>query len=248
MADLPLILLHAYPFDARMWDPVHRPLAQGLRLITPDQRGLGRTPLPETDREPGLEDAARDVLALLDKLELDRVVLGGCSMGGYLTMALLRMVPDRVAGLVLINTKASADTPEAARNRLTTAERAESDGIKGWLADSMLPNLLARQASARTAETVRDLIESQPPSGVAWAARAMAARPDSFDVLSACRVPTLVVVGEEDALTPPDAAQAMADAVPDAELVRIPGAGHLTPLEAPAALASAILSWWPRVR
>ncbi|HKS47277.1 MAG TPA: alpha/beta fold hydrolase [Amycolatopsis sp.] len=246
MAHFPLILLHAFPFDARMWNPVRRPLAARVRLITPDQRGLGRTPLPRTDREPSLEDAARDVLALLDKLELDRVVLGGCSLGGYLAMAVLRMAPERTGGLVLIDTKATADTPEVAQNRLAVAARADSEGTLDWLADSLLPNILAQDAPDDVVRTARDLINSQPPSGVAWAQRAMAARPDSFDVLARTGVPALVVVGERDSLTPPDSARTMADALPDAELVIVPGAGHITPLEAPDALSSAILDWWER--
>ncbi|HJQ48080.1 MAG TPA: alpha/beta fold hydrolase [Amycolatopsis sp.] len=244
MADLPLLLLHAFPVDARMWTTVRAPLSARLRLITPDQRGLGRSPLPETDREPSLDDAARDVVALLDKLEVERVVLGGCSMGGYLTMAVLRHTPDRVAGLVLVDTKMTADSPEAVQNRLRIADRATQDGVAGWLAESMLPNLLSANARPDVVETVRDLIDSQPPAGVAWAARAMAARPDSADALAAAQVPALVVVGEEDGLTPPDAARAMTEALPDAELAVLPGAGHLTPLEAPGALSEALLHWW----
>ncbi|HVV09967.1 alpha/beta hydrolase [Amycolatopsis sp.] len=241
MAALPLLLLHAFPVDARMWQRVREPLSARLRLITPDQRGLGRSPLPETDREPDLADAARDVVALLDKLELDQVVLGGCSMGGYLTMAVLREAPERVGGLVLIDTKASADTAEAAGNRRNVADRAESEGVSGWLAESMLPNLLAENAAPDVAATVRDLIDSQPPAGVAWAARAMAVRPDSLDVLAKADVPALVIVGEKDTLTPPDAAEAMVGALPDGELTVLPGVGHLTPLEDPAGVTDAIL-------
>ncbi|MFI5608994.1 alpha/beta fold hydrolase [Amycolatopsis sp. NPDC051903] len=243
MTELPLVLLHAFPLDARMWDPVRAPLAERLRVITPDQRGLGRSPLPETDREPSLDDAARDVIALLDRLELDEVVLGGCSMGGYLALAVLRHAPDRVAGLVLIDTKATADTPEAAENRLKVAERAETEGVKGWLADANLPNLLAKDAPAEVADRVRGLIDEQPPAGVAWAARAMRTRPDSLDVLRRAEIPALVIVGEEDAITPVEAANAMVDAVDDATLVVLPGAGHLTPLEDPAGVVEAILGW-----
>lgn len=244
--DFPLVLLHAFPLDARMWHPVRRFLSARLRLITPDQRGLGRTPLPETDSAPALEDAARDLLTLLDRLELDRVVLGGCSMGGYLTMAVLRMAPERVGGLVLVDTRASADAPEAARNRLALAERAEAEGVEGWLAETMLPNLLSGNAPGAVADTVRAQIASQPPAGVAWAARAMAVRPDSSGVLAEASVPALVVVGEQDSLTPPGDARAMEAVLPDAELVVVPGAGHLTPLEAPEAVSSAILGWWER--
>lgn len=243
MADLPLVLLHAFPVDARMWNGVREPLAARFRFITPDQRGLGRTALPETDRAPSLDDAARDVVALLDKLQLDKVVLGGCSMGGYLTMAVLRHAPERVGGLVLIDTKATADTPEAAANRENVAARAETEGVTGWLAESMLPGLIAQDATPDVAGTVRDLIDSQPPAGVAWAARAMAARPDSTETLAAADVPALVVVGEHDTLTPPEAASAMVEALPQGELAVIPGAAHLTPIEAPAAVAEAILGW-----
>lgn len=249
MNDVPLLLLHAFPVDARMWDPVRGPLSARLRLLTPDQRGLGRSPLPETDREPSLDDAAADVLALLDGLELDRVVLGGCSMGGYLTMAVLRRAPERVAGLVLVDTKATADTSEAAANRVELAQRADREGVSGWLAESMLPNLLAertRTEKPQVVATVRELIDAAPPAGVAWAARAMAARQDSTEALAGADVPALVVVGEEDGLTTPEAARTMADTLPSAELAVIRGAGHLTPLEAPDAVSTAVLGWWER--
>ncbi|MDQ0376930.1 alpha/beta fold hydrolase [Amycolatopsis thermophila] len=248
MADLPLVLLHAFPVDARMWRPLRDGLTARHRLITPDQRGLGRTPLPETDREPTLDDAARDVIALLDKLELEQVVLGGCSMGGYVTMAVLRAAPERVAGLVLIDTKATADTPEAAQARRDLAGRAEAEGVGGWLAEAMLPNLVSastRETRPDVVESLRGLIDSQQGAGVAWAARAMAARPDSTELLTAADVPAVVIVGEEDGLTPPDAAQALAEALPKGELVVVPQAGHLTPLEAPAMVSEAILGWWP---
>lgn len=247
MTELPLVLLHAFPFDARMWDPVRAPLAERLRLITPDQRGLGRSPLPETEREPGLADAARDVLTLLDRLELDRVVLGGCSMGGYLAMALLRLAPERVGGLVLIDTRAAADVPEAAQARLDLASHVEAEGV-GWIADAQLERLLGpvtRAERPEVAGTVRELIGAQPPAGVAWASRALAGRPDSFDVLREADVPALVVVGEDDVLTPPAEAHAMVEALPQATLSVLPGVGHLTPLEDPAGVVEAILAWYP---
>ncbi|RSM62915.1 alpha/beta hydrolase [Amycolatopsis sp. WAC 01376] len=244
MKDLPLVLLHAFPVDARMWDAVRAPLSERLRLITPDQRGLGRSPLPETDREPDLDDAARDVVALLDRLELDKVVLGGCSMGGYLTMAVLRLAPERVGGLVFIDTKATADTPEAAQARHDVAARVEAEGA-GWMPDAVTPGLLAEKAAPEVAGRVRELITTQPPSGIAWAARAMAARPDSLETLRAADVPALVVVGEEDGLTPLEAANTLVETLPDATLVVLPEAGHLTPLEDPAGVVEAILGWYP---
>ncbi|SEF26420.1 Pimeloyl-ACP methyl ester carboxylesterase [Amycolatopsis pretoriensis] len=248
MTELPLVLLHAFPLDARMWNAVREPLASHLRVITPDQRGLGRSPLPESDREPSLEDAARDVLALLDRLELDRVVLGGCSMGGYLAMAVLRLAPERVGGLVLIDTKATPDTPEAAQSRLDVAKRVDDEGVHGWLADANLPNLLAdstREERPDVVGNVREIIESQPPAGISWTALALRTRPDSLDLLRESGVPALVVVGEEDPITPLAAANEMVEALDGATLVVLPGAGHLTPLEDPAGVVEAILSWYP---
>ncbi|MGW4132205.1 alpha/beta fold hydrolase [Amycolatopsis japonica] len=244
MNDLPLVLLHAFPVDARMWDAVRAPLSERLRLITPDQRGLGRSPLPETDREPDLDDAARDVVALLDRLELDKVVLGGCSMGGYLTMAVLRLAPERVGGLVFIDTKATADTPEAAQARHDVAARVEAEGA-GWMPEAVTPGLLAEKARPEVVERLRELITTQPPSGIAWAARAMAARPDSLETLRSADVPALVVVGEEDGLTPLEAANTLVETLPNATLVVLPEAGHLTPLEDPAGVVEAILGWYP---
>jgi pimeloyl-ACP methyl ester carboxylesterase len=248
MTELPLVLLHAFPLDSRMWNAVREPLASHLRVITPDQRGLGRSPLPESDREPSLEDAARDVVALLDRLDLDRVVLGGCSMGGYLAVAVLRLAPERVGGLVLIDTKAAPDTPEAARTRLDVADRVEREGIGNWLAEANLPNLLAastREKRPELVETVREIIESQPPAGIAWTALALRTRPDSLDLLRDSGVPALVIVGEEDPITPVAAASAIAEVMDGATLVVLPESGHLTPLEDPAGVVEAILSWYP---
>jgi len=248
MTELPLVLLHAFPLDARMWNAVREPLASHLRVITPDQRGLGRSPLPESDREPRLDDAARDVIALLDRLDLDRVVLGGCSMGGYLAMAVLRLAPERVGGLVFIDTKATADTPEAAQTRLDVAVRVEQEGTAGWLAEANLPNLLAestREQRPDVVETVREIIESQPLAGISWTALALRTRPDSLELLRDAGLPALVVVGDEDPITPVEAASAMVEAMPGATLVVLPGAGHLTPLEDPAGVVEAILSWYP---
>lgn len=244
---LPLVLLHAFPIDARMWDGVREPLAGRRRFITPDQRGLGRSPLPSTDRAPSLDDAAGDVIAMLDKLGLDKVVLGGCSMGGYVTMAVLRAAPERVGGLVLIDTKASADAEDARNNRLAFADRVESEGT-GFIADAMLPALVGDTTRADRPEVVaklRELIAAQPPSGIAWAQRAMAARPDSVDTLREADVPALVLVGEQDTLTRVDEANKMVEALPQATLETIPEAGHLSPLETPEKVAETISNWLP---
>ncbi|TDD36552.1 alpha/beta fold hydrolase [Saccharopolyspora elongata] len=263
-AGTPLVLLHAFPVDARMWDPVRGRLDDQLRVITPDQRGLGESALdgssarglaePGANRraaeQPSIARAAADILALLDQLELPRVVLGGCSMGGYVAMALLRAAPQRVAGLLLVDTKAVADNDEQRANRLKVADRAEHEGTKGWLAESSLPNLLGRTTHEQRPEvvsSVREMIDAQPADGVAWAQRAMAGRPDSTATLRSYDGPALVVVGEEDALTPPENARELADALHGGELVTLPGVGHLSSVEAPDAFADAVRSWIARI-
>jgi pimeloyl-ACP methyl ester carboxylesterase len=243
-----VVLLHAYPVDSRMWDPIRPGLADHVELITPDQRGLGRAPLGEA--EPDLDLVAADVLALLDRLGLERVVLGGCSMGGYATLALLRTAPERVAGLILVDTRATADTDAQRANRLTIASQAEDTGTGGWLADAAVSGLLneaTRIERPSVMDALRELASTQLPSGVAWAQRAMAARRDCTDLLAAVDVPALVIVGEEDQVTPVQDAQFLADHLPHADLVIVPRVGHLTPMEAPAAVVEAILDWLPAV-
>ncbi|WP_433869882.1 alpha/beta fold hydrolase [Saccharopolyspora sp. CA-218241] len=246
-AGTPLVLLHAFPVDGRMWDEVRPRLDSQVRVIAPDVGGLGAS-AAEVD-EPGIDIAAAGVLGLLDRLELDRVVLGGCSMGGYVAMALLRAAPERVAGLLLADTKAVADDADQRANRLSVAERAEREGTAGWLAESSAANLVGRASHDQRPEVVarvRGLIEDQPAAGVAWSQRAMAARPDSTAVLRSFTGPALVVVGAEDVLTPPAAAQVLADAVPGGELVVLPEAGHLPPVETPEAFAAVVRTWLER--
>lgn len=260
----PVVLLHAFPVDARMWNSARGLLEAQVRVITPDQRGLGESPLDGSParslaeerharraaEQASIDSAAADVIALLDTLELDEVILGGCSMGGYAAMAVLRAAPHRVKGLILADTKAVADTPEQRENRLAMADRAEDEGTNGWLADSLLPNVLGRtthQSRPEVVSEVRELIETQSAEGVAWAQRAMAHRPDSSDVLRGFSRPTLVVVGEEDVLTPPEAARDVAAVLPSAELRILPRVGHLSPTEDPGAFASVVLPWINKV-
>ncbi len=256
----PLVLLHAFPLDARMWNGARTHLEENARVITPDQRGMGESPLdgspaPSLAEErasaravdqPSLDTAAADVLALLDVLGLPQVVLGGCSMGGYVAMAVLRAAPERVAGLVLADTKAVADNEEQRAQRLAAADRAERDGIEGWLADNSLPGLLGRTTRKERSDVVaevRGLIETQSPTGVAWAQRAMAARPDNTDLLRGFTGPALVIVGEEDTLTTPEDARDLAATLPKSELAKVPGAGHLLPVERPDAFADLVRPW-----
>jgi pimeloyl-ACP methyl ester carboxylesterase len=190
------------------------------------------------------------VVGLLDHLGIERAVVGGLSMGGYVTMALLRRHPSRLSAIVLADTKAGADAPEAAANREAVAAAVESAGTAAGIADGMLPNLLGattRDSRPDVVATVRRWIGAQPATGVAWAQRAMAARPDSLADIAAFGRPVLVLYGEQDTISPAADAMAMADAAraggSATTVVEVPDAGHLTAVEDPDAVTRALLSW-----
>ena len=190
------------------------------------------------------------VVDLLDHLGIERAVVGGLSMGGYVTMALLRRHPERLSAIVLADTKAGADAPEAAANRETVAAAVEAAGTAAGIADGMLPNLLGattRDSRPDVVSTVRRWIGAQPAAGVAWAQRAMAARPDSLADLAAFGGPALVLYGAQDTISPAADAAAMADAAraggSATTVVEIPAAGHLSAVEDPDAVTHALLGW-----
>jgi pimeloyl-ACP methyl ester carboxylesterase len=240
---LPVVLLHAFPLSSAMWSAQRDELAPRYRVITPDQRGFGGTPLggdPASLAKPSLATVADDLVRFLDRLSLDQVVVAGLSMGGYVAMALLRRHPERVRALILANSKASADPEAAAANRERIAAAVLAAGSSELLLDEVYPKLLGPSARPEVAAAVRDQVRQAPPAAVAWAQRAMAARPDSLDVLRSVTVPALVVAGEDDQLMPLAEAESMADALPKGRLVRIPGAGHLSALEDPAAFNAAV--------
>ena len=237
---LPLVLLHAFPVNRRMWAAEREALAPRYRVITPDFRGHGESGLAEEDST--MERLAEDVCGLLDELKLERVVLGGLSMGGYAAFAFLRRHAGRVAALILADTRAGADSEDGRKARYDSAALAEKEGA-GVIAERLLPKLLGATTQANKPEVVaavRAMILSTPPAGIARALRGMAARSDSTPLLGAIRVPTLILVGEEDTLTPPAESEAMAKAIPGAALVKIPAAGHLANLEQPAAFTRAL--------
>ncbi|ASO19028.1 pimeloyl-ACP methyl ester carboxylesterase [Actinoalloteichus hoggarensis] len=246
---LPLVLLHAFPLDSRMWDDVRAVLAEEVRLITPDQRGLGTAPLVAGDAaapDADLAVVAADVVALLDRLGIERAVVGGASMGGYAAMALLRLAPERVAGLLLVDTKSEADQEGPRQARFDAATRIEAEGSADWLAAEMLPKLVGAATHATrpaVVDRLRGLIDAQPAAGIAWAQRAIAARPDSTALLRDAGLPTLIVIGEQDELSPPETAERLVELLPQGRLEIVPDAGHLVPMETPAAFLAAVLPW-----
>jgi pimeloyl-ACP methyl ester carboxylesterase len=237
---LPLVLLHAYPLSRLMFGQQVAGLADRVRVIAPDLRGFGESPLGSA--EPSVDVMADDVTALLDRLGIDRAIVGGLSMGGYVAMAMLRRHPERLTAVVLMDSKASADEPAARENRERVARAVLDDG-PGTLRP-MLSNLLGETTRTERPEVVEQVsswIESVDPPAVAWAQRAMAARPDSFATLVAAQIPGFVVVGEEDTLTTHDDALAMAAAFANPAPVHvIPRAGHLSAVENPDAVTGAL--------
>lgn len=238
---IPLMLLHAFPLDSTMYDGVCEMLDTDTEVVAPDFPGFGSAHLPAA--EPNLDVYADFVVAELDRRGWGRVVLAGTSMGGYVSMALARRHPDRLAGLALIDTKAAADAQPAAAGRRAMADRLESEGSSAPLIEAVLPKLLGESTLRDRPDLgtwVQERVERCDPRAAAWAQRAMAARPDSTATLHHTSVPAAVVVGQQDQLVSATEAQQLVEALPDAALSVLPGVGHLSPVEAPAAVAAAL--------
>jgi pimeloyl-ACP methyl ester carboxylesterase len=236
-----LVWLHAFPLHAEMWRPQLERIADGWRFLAPDFRGFGPAGAAAFVGR-SMEVYARDILDLLDVLAIDRAVIGGLSMGGYVAFAIVRLALQRVDGLILADTRPQADTPDGR----TARERMRSLALErgAWaIADEMLPRLLGTTSYHERPEVVRlvrRLIESNTPVAIAGALEAMMWRPDSSADLRRLAVPALVLVGEEDAITPPADAEILAGLMREATLRTIPAAGHLSSLENPEAFSEAV--------
>jgi 3-oxoadipate enol-lactonase len=230
-----LLLIHAFPLDARMWEPQLTSFGARLPVVAPHLPGFGGTPGPEVLT---MAAAAEACVAALDEAGVETAVVCGLSMGGYVAFELWRAARPRVAALALADTRAEPDSPEGAAGRRALAERLRSEGI-GFLVQEP-PPLLAEDAPDELRQRVAGMIGDQPPEAVAAAALGMAERPDSVPDLPTIDVPTLVITGTADRLIPPDVTAGIADGVEGAELIRIDAAGHLSNLEAPASFDTAL--------
>ncbi len=236
----PVLLLHGFPLSAGMWRETQSRLADGWRLIAPDLRGHGHS---DVASDASMERLAKDQIALLDALEISEpVVLVALSMGGYVALEMARRWPERLRALVLVDTRAGADSPDAAAARRDTAERVLAEGSH-FLATDMAGKLFATGAPAELVRSWTETMRRTPPAGIAAALRGMADRRDSLPVLEDWDRPLLVVVGEEDTITPPELAREMHRAVPGSRLEVIPGAGHLPPVEQPDHFARVLRSF-----
>ena len=237
-----LLFVHGYPLDRTLWR--HQLDAFSTwRRIAPDLRGFGGSAAVRP--EPNLARHADDLAAVLDACKVDQAIVCGLSMGGYITFEFLRRHRARVAGLILMDTKAEADGAEGKKGRDQAAALAEEKGAAA-IADAMLPRLLA-PGTAKTAPTVvvaaREMMLRASVPGIVAALRGMRDRADSTDLLAGIAVPTLALCGAEDVLTPPAGMRAIAERVRGARYVEVPGAGHLAPLEQPTAVNSAVVEF-----
>ena len=236
----PLILLHAFPLSADLWRPQLDRASKGWEFFAPDLRGFGRGVSPPASLT--MDDMAADVGAFMDALEIDRAVIGGLSMGGYVTMALYRLAPERFTGMVLANTKASLDSPEGRAAREQMIQLVQQKGASA-VADQMIPKLLgatSRRARPYLEPLVRRLIEGNSAEGIAAAIHAIKDRPDSLPTLERTAVPALVVTSDEDAIIPVTESEAMHRVMPRSQLVVLSAAGHLSSLEVPDDFSEAL--------
>jgi pimeloyl-ACP methyl ester carboxylesterase len=230
-----VLLIHAFPLAASMWEAQFKALPSGWRLIAPDLRGFGGSTMDQEPEPPSIDDYADDVIALLGELDVPQAAIGGCSMGGYVTFAVLRKSPQLARAVLLVDTRAGADTPEGRANRRAMLAVVDREGAAGVVRE-MLPKLLGKtthQERSDVESNVRRLIKQQAPAAIRGAVLRMMERPESYETLEAVKVPVLIVVGEEDTLTPPADSQKMADLLAQAELAVIARAGHLASLEQP---------------
>jgi len=242
---LPLVLIHGHPFDRTMWAPQVAAFSPDRRVIVPDLRGYGASPVV-----PGITPLsvfAEDIAALLDDLRVPEFVLGGLSMGGQIAMECYRQFPERVRGLVLADTFPAAETPAGKKSRGEMADRLLREGMGGY-ADEVLFKMVAPYARPEVAAHVRRMMTGTPVEGAAAALRGRAERPDYRELLTRVSVPTLVVVGEDDEFTPVKDARAMHEAVPDSVLHVVRSAAHMPNLERPAEFNEALAGLLNRLR
>ncbi|MEA2572356.1 MAG: hypothetical protein QOI24_4357 [Acidobacteriota bacterium] len=219
----PIVWIHGFPLSSAIFEP--QMSIAGFRHIRPDLPGFGQTPPNGT--EASMESYAREVIAMLDEKKIERAVIAGFSMGGYIAMQILRDVPERVAALLLIDTRETPDSEEARAGRLKSVADVEANGI-GSVVESMLPKMTYSESLR---PRVRAIMETSSKEGVIAALRAMASRPDSSGTLRNADVATLVVVGDRDVITPPSDAERMVAMIPKAEMAPIARAGHLANYE-----------------
>ena len=241
----PIVLLHPFPFDSRLWLAVQEKLTeQGYLVIAPNFRGCGKAELG--DSEPDLELLGQDVWKLLDLQGFSNPIVIGISLGGYVAMSMLRQRPQGIAGLALVDTKATADSNDARATRIATAETMVSENAVKDVSKAMLPRILSEFTQThrqQVTQRVLDLMHEANPKTIAWLQRAMAHRPSSLAQLAKFTGPVLLMRGSDDQVCDEQDYADMIAVLPDASYVEISNAAHLPPIEDPGATTLAIAHW-----
>jgi pimeloyl-ACP methyl ester carboxylesterase len=233
-----ILWIHGFPFASSIFES--QLAIRGVRHVMPDLPGFGQS--RPSGGALSIDDYARLMLDLLDHRGIDRAVFAGLSMGGYICLAAARLAPERLRGLILIDTRETADTEEARKGRYESIEKVKKEGVAPIVA-SMLSKMVTRAAPREVRDRVREIMTSTSPEGAIAALTAMAGRPDSTATLPLIRVPTLILVGEDDTITPPSDAERMTAAIAGARLVRIAGAAHASVFEKPVEANRAVASF-----
>lgn len=242
-----IVLLHAFPLDHRMWDGVSDEIAKrGWQVFAPDIRGCGNAPEWQLDQPISLRTVAEDVLSLMDKYGVNKFVAGGCSLGGYVVMEIMRIAPERIAGAIFIDTKASADSEEQKANRLRVAEQVQSTNSTEAFYRAMLPNVLGKtthEISPEKVEYTSQLMQDSKVNGVANLQIAMSKRMDSHEVIGKFSGPILSIRGDEDVVASAEDHSKIMSVAKDAVHIEISRCGHLAPIEKPVETADAIVDF-----
>lgn len=241
-----VMFLHAFPLHLGMWEGQEEALASRYRMVRFDARGLGGS--GQGDALLTMARIADDAAFLVERLRLGPVILVGCSMGGYAALAFAHKHPSLLRGLVLVGTRAGADSAESRKNRGDLAAKVMKEGARAVL-NSFLPRVVGETTKASRADVMarlKDMMLAASPQAISDALHGIAARQDSTPLLREIAVPTLVVCGEEDVVTPRAEAEVLQRGIKGAELVMLPTAGHLPSMETPEAFNSALLRFLGR--
>lgn len=238
----PIVLIHAFPTDQRLWEPQRKGLKHNFRVITVDLWGFGES--EQTDGQLiTMTEYADEVRQLLDQLHLEKAIIGGESMGGYIALAFLEYYPEKVNGLILSNTQSLADSEETKKNREASAIDVLANGTNK-LIEGFISKALSPQAPEQMKVLLRSITEVQTPMGIASALRGMSSRHDTSNLLNISTVPVLIITGEQDKVITPQRSSDMHELAKNSKLVSIADAGHLSNLEQPEQWNRAVIDFF----
>lgn len=244
---LPIVLVHAFPLSHEMWQPQIASLASKYRVITYDIRGHGKSGIG--DGQYMLEFFVDDLIGLLDFLQLNKAVLCGLSMGGYIVLRVAERNPERIYAMILADTQSKSDSNEAKIKRSAAIKMLKTKGVQAY-ADSFAKGALAPEnysGKIDVVKKIKQIIESNTPLGIGGALLALAGRTDTTSFLSNVKIPTLIIVGESDALTPVALSEAMRNQIPGSELHIIRHAGHISNIENPDEFNKHLLNFLDKI-